>query len=60
MIYRNRNDDRLWHFCQNCAAWPRENYREQTIEPPRDELCAECTDRIEQLKCEVVPEPGIA
>lgn len=60
MIYRRRDEDTLWHFCQNCPHWPWERFQERTIEPPRDSLCGECTSRTEKLTCEAVPEPGIA
>jgi len=60
MIYRRRAETSVWHFCQNCAAWPNVAYQEQTIEPPRETLCSECTARNERLECEVVPQPGAA
>jgi hypothetical protein len=50
----------IWHFCQNCEAWPSEHYQEQSVEPPRVLLCLDCICKSEQLKCEIVPEPGIS
>jgi hypothetical protein len=60
MIYRRHTEIPIWHFCQNCSAWPRHDYQDQTIEPQREHLCAECSAKTEQLECEVVPEPGIS
>lgn len=60
MIYRRRASESVWHFCRNCAAWPTEAYEERTIEPARDALCAECSRKNEELKCEVMPQPGAA
>jgi hypothetical protein len=60
MLYRRGKQASDWHFCQNCPAWPSEDYQELSIEPPQDRLCAECTSRLVRLACDVVPEPGIA
>ena len=45
-----------WHFCQNCSAWPGQDYEEETIEPPQGLLCTECTRRLIELQCEAGPE----
>ena len=60
MIYRRAHHEATWHFCQNCAGWPREQFQDTTIEPPRAELCPECASRTTELTCEVVPEDGIS
>jgi hypothetical protein len=60
MLYRKGYRSRDWHFCQNCAGWPRDDYEERTIEPDKDLLCTECTRSLTGLKCEVVPEQGIS
>ena len=60
MLYRRSNGDSTWHFCQNCAHWPQQNCCEQTIEPPKELLCAHCVRRTQELQCDVVPEPGIS
>ena len=60
MIYRRGYQQAKWHFCQNCAGWPREQFQDTTREPPREDLCAECTHRTTELTCEVVSEDGIA
>jgi len=60
MLYRRRVDDTVWHFCQNCSCWPDERCQEETVEPPRESLCAECTAKTKELACEVVPQPGIS
>lgn len=60
MIYRRANRHPAWHFCQNCPGWPKQDYREQTIEPPREFLCPDCAERQEAMRCEVLPEPGIS
>ena len=60
MIYRRYVSESLWHFCRNCSSWPSERYEEGTIEPPREALCAECIRKNDELKCEVMPQPGAA
>jgi hypothetical protein len=60
MIYRRDYHDAKWHFCQNCAGWPKEQFQDTTIEPARDDLCPNCTGRAMELTCEVVPEDGIS
>jgi hypothetical protein len=60
MIYRCHTGSAMWHFCQNCKAWPHEHYQEKTVEPPRALLCPDCIRKSEQLQCEIVPEPGIS
>ena len=60
MIYRRSYHDAKWHFCQNCAGWPKELFQDTTIEPARDDLCPDCARRATELTCEVVPEDGIS
>jgi hypothetical protein len=60
MIYRRHTRATAWHSCRNCSAWLDESYEERTIEPARETLCAECRSKNEQLRCEVVPQPGAA
>jgi GT2 family glycosyltransferase len=47
--YRQRHGSKVWHFCQNCPDWPRENFQESapsgpysTDEPPAPPTGTEC------------------
>jgi hypothetical protein len=60
MLFRHGHASPTWHFCQNCSAWPGQDYEEETREPPQDLLCTECTRRLVELQCEAVPEEGVS
>jgi hypothetical protein len=59
MLFRRSRGGPTWHFCQNCAGWPEQDYEEETIEPDTG-LCTECTRRLTDLKCETGPEEGVS
>jgi hypothetical protein len=60
MLFRHSHATSLWHFCQNCSAWPEKDFAEETIEPPKNLLCTECTRRLTDLQCEAGAEEGIS
>ena len=37
---RKGDEDKPWHFCANCKAWPTENF-DSTVRPVR-KVCVEC------------------
>jgi hypothetical protein len=45
MPYRKISGDVIWHWCHNCSAWPRNDFRQREDKPPTwggQVLCEEC------------------
>ena len=60
--YRQRNGSEVWHFCQNCPDWPREQFRDSAPSsdpysadappaPPTGAECANCLALRERKNC---------
>jgi hypothetical protein len=46
MPFRKADNSVIWHWCHNCSAWPRNDFRQREDKPPTwsgDSLCAECS-----------------
>ncbi len=42
--YRKKKGDQIWHFCQNCPDYPKEDYDSWCggTRPPGGKICEEC------------------
>ena len=50
-IYRKKRGTNMWHFCSNCADWPKEEYEEQQRIPLSGQLCNECRAKEKDKDC---------
>lgn len=42
ILYRKRSGGSTWHYCQDCSAWPTNDFTEQADKPADGYLCNEC------------------
>lgn len=49
--YRRRKGKDTWHFCSNCANYPKSDYDERTEKPTTGELCNECQSKKKENNC---------
>lgn len=56
MIYRRRINTYQWHFCQNCQAWPTDEYEERKERAATDplDLCSECQTKLLRGECDAL------
>jgi hypothetical protein len=40
--YRQKTDEREWHFHTQCPDWPEKSYVQKTYREPSDRLCEMC------------------
>jgi hypothetical protein len=57
MRYRRRNEDDVWHFCNNCPNLPRKSFEEKFGRPATGELCSVCQAKLLDQSCEVLAGP---
>lgn len=55
MPYRRMSSGVTWHWCHNCPAWPRNDFRERQDKPATwsgQSLCEECASQDACRTCE--------
>jgi len=51
MEYRKKNGTDVWHWCENCAEWPAEDYTVTFGDPVSGKLDEKCRDREKDGLC---------
>jgi hypothetical protein len=50
--YRKRQNRDVWHWCTNCAQWPKQaGYDERKRKPTTGELCNQCRSKEARGDC---------
>ena len=51
-VYRKKYGGDVWHWCENCSGWPKEDYTVRHYIPHNDKGCEECQKLDDEGKCE--------
>jgi hypothetical protein len=49
--YRKKMISDIWHFCSNCAGWPKDHYIASDDLPKSASMCQECVLRKQRGEC---------
>ncbi len=51
-VYRKSYKGDVWHWCENCSGWPKENYTIRHYIPSNQKACEECQKLDDSGECQ--------
>jgi hypothetical protein len=58
VLYVRGEEDKFWHYCKNCKAYPAKII-DTTITEPEFDLCPECFENESKNNCEGKPSESV-